>query len=390
MGVLSKGGRIAVLVVGVGILVGDAAAQEPLRGAQGPYRGRVVEDGTGQPVAGAGVFILWSAADEPRAFEYREAQTDAQGQFTIDATAVEQALPPRALQPQMWVYKPGYQLSPDYNVQPRGAPATVLTRPGAVIQLIGARTDTERIEAFNDFFVYVINRRAPTAGPILLGLMEAEFNHLKQVSLDKRAAVSPPSPAPSPGARGPCEVDPANPPALPPPKPPKVPEPGKYNPLEGRRAPYYGKVVDAQTGAPLVGAVVVAAWMQRLAFPFGATSQFYDACEVLTGSNGRFILDGRAIEASNPKIEAPWFNVFSPGYSVFPESKVTSGEKPFIQGDGKAFHDVTIGLVKLSTREERLDTLRWVGPASGPPPEKTPKLRKLKEQEYVDLGDGRK
>jgi len=376
VGVLSRLAlAILIALVVAGGLGPPLAAPSPLRSPQGVYRGRVLEAGSGRPIAGAGIFMVWSASDESGAttpFAYREAQTDPDGEFSIDAAALEQSRPPRALPPQVWVYKPGYELYPDRDVRPAGAPATPLTQPGGVVQLIGARTNAQRVEALNDF-VAVINRYAPTGGPVLLALIESEFRQLEQAHPEK------------PIVAGPCDVDPKNPPPLPPPKPPKSPEPGTYNPFEGRRAPYYGRVVDAETGMPLAGAVVVAVWTRREVFPFHAHSVFYDACDVLTDRNGAFTLDGRPIEASPPRgFEPPVFVVFLPGYSVYGAAgrKVVSG-RPFIRGDSQAYHDVTIGLVKLKTREERVSALGGI--PHGPPPEKIPRYQALMNEEYERL-----
>jgi hypothetical protein len=389
VGVLSRLGLAALVVLVVGIDLGRlVAAQGPLRSPQGSYRGRVIEAGSGQPIAGAGVFMVWSASDESGAatpFAYREAQTDTQGQFSIDAVGIEQNLPPRALSPQLWVYRPGYDLYPDRDVHPAGAPATPLTQPGAVVRLIGARTDTQRVEALNDF-VAVINRYAPTGGPILLGLIESEFRRLEPAHREKPIAAVP-APAPPPGGRGPCDVDPKNPPPLASPKPPKIPEPGTYNPFEGRRAPYYGRVVDAQSGVPLSGAVIVTAWTRRVIYPFHAHSVFHDSCEVLTDTNGGFVVDARVVEASRSRgLEPPTFVVFFPGYSAHggAGSNATSGTS-FIRGDYQAFHGVTIGLVKLTTRQERLATISAVRPPEVPA-SKIRNLTRLVNVERAALG----
>jgi hypothetical protein len=379
VGVLSRLGLAVVVLVATGLA--PAASQSPPRNE---YRGRVVEAGTGRPIDAAGVFLVWPSADEtasPPA--YREAQTDTQGQFSIDATTLEQG---RLQPPQLWVYKPGYQLYPDRDVRPAGASAVALTQPSGTIRLLGARTDAERVEALNDF-VAVVNRFAPTAGPILLGLIEGEFTRLKALKPD--AVASTPAPPPHPGAAGPCDVDPKNPPPLPPPRPPRVPEPGTYNPFEGRLAPYYGKVVDAESGAPLVGAVVVAVWTRRVVYPFHSNSVFHDACEVLTDTSGRFVVDARRIEANPPRgFEPPTFVVFFPGYNAHGAlgARVTSGT-PFLRGDVQAFHDVSVGLVRLATREERLSVIGAVRPAEVPAT-KIRNLTRLVNVEAAALGVG--
>jgi hypothetical protein len=380
------------MLAAIGVL--PTAADELLRGSHGPYRGRVIEAGSGQPIAGAGVFMTWAVADEsgaPTPFEYREAQTNEQGDFVIDAAAIEQTPRQRALQPRVWVYKAGHRLYPESDVEPRGAPAAALTKGGAVIRLIGARADAERTEIFNDFVTAINRYAAPqTSAPILVSVIEAEFNRLKTVKPDQPPPVARPAPQPRVATRGVCEVDPAGPPPLAPPKPPSVPKPGQYNPFEGRRAPYYGRVVDAQTGAPRAGAVVVAVWSRRVVSPFHATSVFHDACEVLTDAAGHFILDGRAIEnAGTPRLEPPEFRIFYPGYGVFGAVGHRAPAYPSIDGDVTAFHAVTVRLVKLETREQRLDALSVLPYGGDVPRQRTPHLARLLDEEHRTLFPGR-
>jgi hypothetical protein len=379
VGVLSRPGLAVVILVATGL-----APAAPQSLPRSEYRGHVIDAGSGQPVAAAGVFLVWPSADETAIPPvYREAQTDAQGQFSIDATTIEQG---RLWSPQLWVFSPGYQLYPDRDVRPAGASAAGLARPSFTIALIGARTEAERVEALNDF-VAVVNRYAASAGPIVLGLIASEFTPLKSVRPD--LAASTPAPAAQASAAGPCDVDPKNPPPLPLPRPPNVPQPGTYNPFEGRRAPYYGKVVDAESGAPLVGAVVVAVWTRRVVYPLHANSVFHDACEVLTDTSGRFVIDARKIESDPPRgFEPPTFVVFYPGYSAHGAlgARVTSGT-PFLRGDIQGFHDVTIGLVRLRTRKERLSVIGAVRPAEAPAT-KIRNLTRLVNVEAAVLGVG--
>jgi hypothetical protein len=60
--------------------------------------------------------------------------------------------------------------------------------------------------------------------------------------------------------------------------------------------PYEGRVIDAETGAPIEGAVVLGAWSKEYLGPGGAVHEFYDAKETITDKNGEFSISGRGIE----------------------------------------------------------------------------------------------
>jgi hypothetical protein len=56
--------------------------------------------------------------------------------------------------------------------------------------------------------------------------------------------------------------------------------------------PYEGKVVDADTGEPIEGAVVLGVWYRIHPNVAGWNSEFYDAVETLTDKNGEFYIKG--------------------------------------------------------------------------------------------------
>ena len=66
------------------------------------------------------------------------------------------------------------------------------------------------------------------------------------------------------------------------------------------RGPYRGQVVDAETKAPLAGAVVVARWMRDRIAPLHLTSEHHAVREVVTDSEGRFILTPRTSKWGRP------------------------------------------------------------------------------------------
>jgi hypothetical protein len=90
--------------------------------------------------------------------------------------------------------------------------------------------------------------------------------------------------------------------------------------------PYRGRVVDAETKQPLVGAVVLVYW-NRLTpgLGHGPVERFLGADETLTNIHGEFI-----VAEDPPIVWAPWawrsrphFTIFLPGYAFFPRHAQT-------------------------------------------------------------------
>ena len=60
--------------------------------------------------------------------------------------------------------------------------------------------------------------------------------------------------------------------------------------------PYDGRVIDAETGEPIESAVVLGVWYKQYPGPAGAISEFYDAKETVTDTNGEFSISGMGLE----------------------------------------------------------------------------------------------
>lgn len=147
---------LTALSVAPGIVRGVASQQrEPfLDGPRGPYRGQVVELLTDKPLEDALVLVVWESdtgndgGRDP--FAYRELVTNTAGEFVVDATGIETALPPRTFPPRLLVYKPGYVTFPRQSSRFRfGAPTARFVRAGDVIPLKPAKDMEERAEALN-------------------------------------------------------------------------------------------------------------------------------------------------------------------------------------------------------------------------------------------------
>src|SRR5512144_431742 len=77
------------------------------------------------------------------------------------------------------------------------------------------------------------------------------------------------------------------------------------------RGPYSGQVLDADTKAPLAGAVVAAYWVRERIYPFHSARERYAVREVVTDGDGRFALDAKDIEGNAPKRTLhPEFRIF--------------------------------------------------------------------------------
>lgn len=121
--------------------------------------------------------------------------------------------------------------------------------------------------------------------------------------------------------------------------------------------PYYGKVVDAETGEPIEKAVV-AVWFSTETGTFGGSVHHVeDAVETLTDAKGEFRIPAKRLYQY--KMLSAWddkcaVTIYMPGYGAYPwsrRSKNSLSEKaiPFLPE--KKF--VTYYLPKLLTYEER-------------------------------------
>jgi hypothetical protein len=60
--------------------------------------------------------------------------------------------------------------------------------------------------------------------------------------------------------------------------------------------PYKGIVIDADTGEPIEGVVVLGVWNREIITPGGATHKFYDAKETVTNKHGEFVIRGLGVK----------------------------------------------------------------------------------------------
>lgn len=162
--------------------------------------------------------------------------------------------------------------------------------------------------------------------------------------------------------------------------------------------PWKAQVVDADTGEPLEGVVVLMYWIKYTgSFAGWAGGEFYDAEEVVTGPDGRFVVPSRWVFTLNPfKKVTRGMVIFKPGYGrsrlrdakewekLPPAEREVRYEEAAKQFEGEG---VVMELPPLKTREERLKFYRTFG-GSHPlvPPERTTQLSEAEDTERAYLG----
>lgn len=154
--------------------------------------------------------------------------------------------------------------------------------------------------------------------------------------------------------------------------------------------PFMGKVVDAETGDPIEGAVVLIGFHTKSGSIGGWVYKFADAIESLTDSKGEFhfppkqinLFRGNAIWDDNCQI-----SIFKPGYGTYPGT--SSAYSSWQKNQSYYIHENEYEiyyLPKLDTLEERKKNLRKIKYPSGINNEKMPTFRRLESEERTNVG----
>ena len=126
--------------------------------------------------------------------------------------------------------------------------------------------------------------------------------------------------------------------------------------------PYPGKVIDAETGDPIAGVVVLAEWYRRPTIFGSMHDTFYDAREVVTDANGDYTMPSMGLRFLST-LNLPRFLFFKAGYEylgpypweTFKEDPILS---PKIKWEGeKAI--IPLRKLTLEERKKRLIGLTW-------------------------------
>lgn len=119
-------------------------------------------------------------------------------------------------------------------------------------------------------------------------------------------------------------------------------------------ADYHGQVVDAETGNPIEGAVVMVEWHKKAIYSMDGGGIFHNARETLTDAEGKFSLDSSEGINWNPLtvVQAPRIAVFYPGYRPFSANDYPSEYGGLYEIAAAFDRGVLIKLARLKTEKE--------------------------------------
>jgi hypothetical protein len=161
--------------------------------------------------------------------------------------------------------------------------------------------------------------------------------------------------------------------------------------------PWRGQVVDAETGQPIQGVVVVAAWYNLSPGVIHQARAFHDVDEVVTDGEGRFVLPERELSPPNPfvSIDGPRLTMFKGGYGLWqfrgaPPMSGSGGMGAVLRHSEQAMAEfgrtgAVFELVRLKTREERIKMFP-ISPSALVPYSRIPRFREALDEERAFLG----
>ena len=148
--------------------------------------------------------------------------------------------------------------------------------------------------------------------------------------------------------------------------------------------PYEGRIIDAGTGEPIEGVVVLGVWYTAHFNVGGASHKFYDAQETVTDENGEFFIRGLGLKFFTT-VESMNIMIFKAGYEDIGMGSWTSLKEDYllmnkIKWEGEK---AIIPLKKLTMAERQ---------KQGTPSRPSIPIRKMKQlteevnKERIDLG----
>jgi hypothetical protein len=149
--------------------------------------------------------------------------------------------------------------------------------------------------------------------------------------------------------------------------------------------PWRGLVLDAETGQPIEGVIILAFWTRSEPSLGGWAATTYHASEeVVTGANGRFVIGSRR-SYTIPlviKVQGPEWRLFKPGFGRWRYASDDAADR-FYRGE-----ETAVLLEPLRTRDQRLTFMRAASFPVQVPGERRRRLTNAFNDERAHLGLG--
>jgi hypothetical protein len=125
--------------------------------AKGPWKGKVIDAETKQPIEGAAVVAHWNyetlgpTGGGTNFLDAKETVTDKNGEFEIPSRwFVSIPLIRRVTGPWFTIFKPGYGTFPKFQIEPKLTPAYLFEGKGATVLLPKTITREERLNSLDE------------------------------------------------------------------------------------------------------------------------------------------------------------------------------------------------------------------------------------------------
>lgn len=91
---------------------------------------------------------------------------------------------------------------------------------------------------------------------------------------------------------------------------------GAEEPSDPKWGPFRGRIIDADTGHPIPGAVALVIWLETIPTPVQTKQAFYDVGVALAGTDGTFEVPRRTPPFFSTRISEPLIEYLAPGFAL--------------------------------------------------------------------------
>jgi hypothetical protein len=153
---------------------------------------------------------------------------------------------------------------------------------------------------------------------------------------------------------------------------------GTEEPGDRRWGPFRGRIIDADTGQPIPGAIALVIWLEMISTPVQTNQKYYDALVAVAGANGHFEIPRRTPPFFSTRFSEPVMEYLAPGFAMITATTSPEGLEivrmrrlAALSPDEQFRHRVALGkamLIPTARRDELLDIVNAERRQMGLPP----------------------